>query len=406
MNDTGRFAAIAALLAASLAGACDTEEAPRFDPIPITPGACGRGLVVVSSDYASTSVSILGFDGKAIARDFLGSGSATPGLSAALSGDVVVPTGPTDRVMIVDRASSVLTWFDTDTGALDQLSVGTGFTSNPYDVLSIGVDKAYVARFARNASPGREAFDTGSDILIVSGPGGPILGRIDLDGALAAEDASLEASPTRLLRRGDQALALLAVLGGPQFQMAGQARLAIIDVATDIVSRVTEITGARNCTGMALSPSGRYVGVSCSGAIVELVPTVDESFVVVLDAEADFAEVGRLAAADFDQAFTFSIAFASEEHLLVPTFGSKEPPESDDRLIDFAWRARTASVVHQSAAITLGEVRCICDTCYVADASSDALLMFGSDETGLLGPRGRSEPVTRLGLPPRAIGAF
>ena len=58
-------------------------------------GPCGRGLVVGGTDYHSTNLSILDAWGRTRSESFLSSASAATGLSAPLSGDVVVPPSAT-----------------------------------------------------------------------------------------------------------------------------------------------------------------------------------------------------------------------------------------------------------------------------------------------------------------------
>src|SRR5687768_2396120 len=100
------------------------------------PNRNGRGtdateaLVVVSSDYQSSNVSLLGFDGSVLTPSILHSGSVTTGLSAALSGDVVLPTSAVSGsdIVLVDRVpDAVLTWLDARSARVRaQLPVGTG----------------------------------------------------------------------------------------------------------------------------------------------------------------------------------------------------------------------------------------------------------------------------------------
>ncbi|PKN46336.1 MAG: hypothetical protein CVU63_07695, partial [Deltaproteobacteria bacterium HGW-Deltaproteobacteria-20] len=72
--------------------ACNVASPDNTGGTDITAGACGRGLVVVNTDYQSTNVSLVAIDGKVLSTSFLSSASTPPGLSAPLGGDVVVPT--------------------------------------------------------------------------------------------------------------------------------------------------------------------------------------------------------------------------------------------------------------------------------------------------------------------------
>src|SRR5258708_24973637 len=93
-------------------------------------GPCGRGVAVVTSDYMSWSVSLLDLEGNVISPSVISSASATTGLSAPLSGDVVLPSTPAhgDTLVLIDSyRASILTWVDVKSGAVrGQLSVSTG----------------------------------------------------------------------------------------------------------------------------------------------------------------------------------------------------------------------------------------------------------------------------------------
>src|SRR5262249_49627102 len=145
--------------------------------------ACDKALVVASSDYTSTNVSLLSPAGSILSEILISSGSTTTGLSTALSGDVILPLAapPSGRVVLLPPSASVLTWVDPTTAAVTaQLSVRTGFLSNPYDYLEVAPDKAYVTRFESNPQPGKEAFDGGGDVLVIDPQSFALRGRVDL----------------------------------------------------------------------------------------------------------------------------------------------------------------------------------------------------------------------------------
>ena len=146
-------------------------------------GACGRGLVVVQSDYQSTNASLLGLGGQVLSSSFISSATESAELAAPLSGDVVVPTTPAfgAEIVLIDRyPASVLTWVRVEDATVrGQLNVGTGFASNPQDYLLVGDDKAYLSRNERNSQPGAEPFDLGSDLLVIDPGALAITRRID-----------------------------------------------------------------------------------------------------------------------------------------------------------------------------------------------------------------------------------
>src|SRR5258706_15713770 len=80
--------------------ACNVAKAPASPGgVPLDagmePGSCPSAMVVASSDYVSTNVSVLATSGAPLSDSIISSASAPPGLTTALSGDVVVPLVPT-----------------------------------------------------------------------------------------------------------------------------------------------------------------------------------------------------------------------------------------------------------------------------------------------------------------------
>ena len=194
-------------------GGCEPPPLPQGAGVDLPVGPCGRGVDVVTIDYRSTSVWILRWDGTVASQAILTSGSEAPGLSAALSGDVVAPTTRTTdgHVVLIDRFASVLTFLDPRGPTVTfQLSVQTGsLKANPQDYLEVGTDRAYVTRYGRNLDPGREPFDLGSDVLVIDRATPAIVGRIDLDGVTASDDPDLLPAPNRMVKSGTTAYVLV-----------------------------------------------------------------------------------------------------------------------------------------------------------------------------------------------------
>src|SRR6202142_3349207 len=98
--------------------------------------ACPAAMLVASSDFVSTNISVLSPSGALLSETILSSGSATPGLTAALSGDVIFPLArtPGEIVLIDQFPNAVLTWVDPSSAkGLRQMNVGTGFSANPHE---------------------------------------------------------------------------------------------------------------------------------------------------------------------------------------------------------------------------------------------------------------------------------
>lgn len=410
-------AGVASLLA--LASACNAP-----DPLPSTGGAsldegpCGHGLVVVTSDYQSTSTAIIDWSGVVHSARLLGSGSSSPGLGAALSGDVVSPGERVEsgRVVLIDRfPAGVLSFVDPKSAeVLHQTSVGTGFAANPQDYLELESGEAYVSRYESNASPGAESFDEGGDLLILDDDGRRIAGRVDLGRALVGADPELLPRPSRMLRLGERVVVLLSSYSR-SFTVSGDARLALVDPETHTVTGWVALPGARGCSALARSPSGARIAVGCSGSFGGTsTPTLDDAGVVVLRREgAELVEEARFVAAEvLGDPPGFSLAFASERHVVVPTFGrlaTSGEAARDDRLLELDLETGSVSELMRSERepFTIGEIRCgaACGACFVTDADRGRVVRFAITPGGLASPRG-VELGDGVGLPPRYLGAY
>jgi hypothetical protein len=403
----------------ALTSACNAP-----DPLPSTGGAsldegpCGHGLFVITSDYQSTSTAIVDWSGIVHSARLIGSGSSAPGLGAALSGDVVAPTERVEsgRIVLIDRfPAGVLSFVDPETAeVLHQTSLGTGFAANPQDYLELGGGVAYVSRYESNASPGAEAFDEGSDLLILDDDGRRIAGRVDLSGALEGADPELLPRPSRMLRLDESVVVLLSAYSR-SFTLSGDARLALVDPMTHTVTGWAALPGARGCSALARSPSGARIAVGCSGSFGGTsTPTLDDAGVVVLRRDgADFVEEARFVAAEvLGDPPGFSLAFASERHVVVPSFGrlaTSGEAARDDRLLELDLETGSVRELLRSERepFTIGEVRCgaACGACFVTDADRGRVVRFSITPGGLASPRSL-ELGDGVGLPPRYLGGY
>ena len=197
-------------------------------------GLCPRGLVIASSDYTSTNVSLATAAGVVVSESILSSASAPPGLTTALSGDVVLPTAPSrsGRIVLVDRyPNAVLTWVDPKAAKVEkQLSVGTGFAANPHDYLEIG-NKAYVSRYESNPNPGAQPNDSGGDLLVLDPSAPAVTGRVVL---ASPGDGSLLPRADRMLEVGGEVWVVLQRFDA-DFKTAGDARIAGVSPESDAV---------------------------------------------------------------------------------------------------------------------------------------------------------------------------
>jgi hypothetical protein len=244
-------------------------------------GAAGppSGIVVVNSnDFDSTSISFLDRDGNLVIDGCFG----TP----KLSGDVVLPTQilPGGPVVLIDRGTGYnsLTWLDPATCApLRQLAVGTGFDSDPHDVVVLSANKAYVTRYTKNgaATATPDDFDDGDDLLIIDPTQPKILGRIDL----------IPFTPVGVLPRADRALlaegkvfvSLNAI--SLDYNSYGTGRIVMVDPVTDQVADTIDLPGVKNCGAMTYLATDRKLVVACGGAYSDGPQQADSSAIVVID---------------------------------------------------------------------------------------------------------------------------
>lgn len=392
--------------------------------------ACGRGLVVVQSDYVSTNVSLVSLAGKVLSSSLISSASTKTGLSASLSGDVVVPSMPQNgsSLVVIDQYPvGVVSWVDVATGSvLGQLNVGSSpdadaqstFSGNPHDYVEVRPNVAYVSRYDPNPNAGQAPFDGGSDIILldVADKAHPtITGRIDLSSALTGEDPTFYPRPGRMVVDGDRVLALLSAdnLG---FDASASSRLVVIDPKTDQIVSVKVLDGLHTCMGLALAPSGGRVSVTCAGTfeLATMASNIDESALVVLSRNGDtLTEEKRiLATAMGTQPFGFTTTFADADTVLATTtgtMGADGVPGTPDHALAIHVSTGARQDLAEAPALNIGEVRCAaaCGVCFIAssDPAASVLKRFTVSEGKLTADQGITVD-TSIGLPPKYVGQF
>ena len=371
-------------------------------------------IVVLGTDYLSTSISVVDRVEKELFREgIVDSGSTKPGLSVALSGDVVFPNAPNpkNRIVIIDRyPNSVLTFIDPDDfSVMGQLSVATGFASNPHDFLWIDDHKAYVTRYESNPAPGREPFDGGDDILIVDPTGGGIRGRIALGGYAGRKgDETLQARPGRMAYAGGLVWVTLDHLSA-DFNASGDGRLVAIDPENDEVVHMLRLPEVTNCTGLAYAAQRELLLVTCSGLFGPGAEgQLARSAIVAVDlgGASPSHEVIRRAEEGGARPFGFDIDILQGRYVLAVRFGDPASGEPD-RLVAIDLEDRSERTVHTAAtAYGMGGVLAddASDTVYVGDADPEgpAVHLYRLKE-GAFKKAGTINTHPESGLPPRHI---
>jgi hypothetical protein len=374
----------------------------------------GAGIAVVGTDYLSTSISILEpGTGDLLAEGVLHSGSAAPGLSLALSGDVVLPAAPNPlhQLFLLDRyPNSVVTVLDGATfEVLGQIPVGTGFAANPHDLIWLDPDKVYVTRYEANPSPGRAPFDGGDDLLIVDPSAGLVTGRIALG---PHADPGLLARPERMVLAGDRVWVGLGHLA-QDFKAAGPGRLVAVDPVTDAVDLVLDLDGVENCAGLLHLPARETLYVACAGLFeggreAQLagagIVAVDLS---IWPPEQAVLRGGEDAPAG---AFSFDLAVAEGRWLLGVRFGDLAAG-TPDRLVAMDLDGVQEDVVVHEAASAFGIGGVLADDAggrvLVGEANPEAprILRFRVDG-GAFTPDGAITAHPDSGLPPRHLAFY
>ena len=408
-----------AFLATLLGGCSAVRVTPDSQGVSVLPGPCGRGLVVVESDYQSSNVSLLDLDGHVLSESLISSSTESSGFGVALSGDVVTPTNPQNdsEIVLIDRyPAGVLRFVELATAHVrSELSVATGFRSNPQDYLPLTPARAYVARYDKNSNPGRQAWDEGGDVLVIDPSVPAITGSIDLSASLAGEPAKFSPHPARLLKVAGRVFALLAAYAN-DYASGTSSRLVELDPETDSLISTLVLDGLRGCVSLAASPDEQELAVSCTGVDLRNGQVAD-SGLALLDIAGAPRIYKRFEASEFgDDPLGFALSYPAPGVLFFNTLGHYDQESGALRALDSLLRLDTVSgqfdelLQSEGEPFTLGGVQCApsCGLCFAADArrAGGSVLRFVVDSAGNFAAPTAIRAETRVGLPPRYLGAF
>ncbi len=373
-------------------------------------GQCPRGIAAIETDYQSTNVSLWSPKVEPARPSFISSGSHAPGASAALSGDVVLPSEPprSGKVVLIDRyPNSTITWLDANGGNVEaQLSVATGFASNPHDYIEVDAHRAYVSRFESNSAAGRVPFDSGGDVLIVDTDKHAIVGNIPL---ATSSDGQYQPRADRFVRFGRRIGIGLQRLNA-SFTQAENSMFVVIDPTNDaIVARID--LGLAACGVGVVSPSASVIAFACGGMITGNT-AIERSGIALVDVSSNQPKLLRtIGAAEMPAAMARSIgsvAFVSEEQVVITAIGSRSTP--GDVIVRYHLEAKMAQVVTTSEKyFVLGGI--LCDTacehiCVAPNAERNVLMRWSIEDGGTLNELGEKPVPSGIGLPPRSVNFF
>jgi hypothetical protein len=411
--------ALAALAPLAVTAACNVSPTA-----PATTGgvgddgtaSCDRGTVVLLTDYTSTQVALSSLDGTTESAAFLSTASTgASGVAFALSGDVVLPraTPASGRVVLIDRyGTNVLTWADPATATVSaQLPVGAGFESNPQDYVELDATTAYVSRWGVNDAPGKQPFDTGSDVLLVDTRTPAITGSI----AMPVEDG-LPPRPASMLRLGDTVLVVLQRTS-EDFSTVGES--ALVGIRAGAIAWELHVTGLKGCDHPTLSPSGHTMALGCQGQLAADGSEVDlaESAIALYDVTATPPKpLQRFAVSDqLGAPVQSGVAWVSESSLL----GKTQTPQggaTDNQAftLDLASGKTTVLLTAGKDAqgkgkgIVYGDVLCrpgCGGTCLLADGDVGKLRRWSIVGDALQAASDVTVDAT-TGLPPSLLGGY
>lgn len=255
---------------------CDTSD----DISPFS-SVSGARFAVVRTDFVSTSIAVLDDEGEILDPAVLSSGVVSPGLTTALSGDVVLASaqnGDSGVLNVIDRQGvDVVTWYDLTVGEVrGQLRVANGdFSTNPHDVAIVADERAWVSRYAVNLDE-QDADNQANDIVEINPTTLRLSGRrVSLDPFnRVVEDTNggsqgvmVYARPSRLVLVSDTLVVGLDLLSFG-FDAAAPGEVALMDLRTPELS----LTGfglpetSRNCGNVQAVPGADdLVMVACIG---------------------------------------------------------------------------------------------------------------------------------------------
>jgi hypothetical protein len=383
--------------------------------------APASGLAVVGGDFASSVISLLKSDGTLAKDECIHSGTATSDkLSLALSGDVTLPSQAQrgGKLWIVDRGNSAVTILEPTTCApLAQISVATGFISNPRDVVVLSETKAYVTRFEKNVAPA-SPMAAGDDIIIFDPSTGALTGRIDLSGqASPVEGAAIQARPNRMVISGGKVYVTLNNQD-KKFFAAGEGAVVVIDPVTDTILTRVPLPGLKGCEAITALEDDKKVFVACGGSFADADQAAG-SGVAELDTGVSPPTVLAVVkgTALGNQAVNFSwVGALSATRVLAATFGSfgdvkTMTPGTKDAVFSIDLAAGAATPLgFESGAYDLGRAAVTTTTLFVPNVSSAAntprVHVFTVPATGAATETSALDADPAQKLPPREIAWY
>jgi hypothetical protein len=211
-----------------------------------------------------------------------------------------------------------------------------------------------------------------------------------------------------MIRVGDEVWVSLQRYNA-DFSDAAVARFAGVSTTDDAIAWTLDLNGVASCGGIAASPSGKVIAVSCTGVLGDADPKA-RSAVLLLDATAHPpVELKR-----FDTASKLgapvgpAIAYASAGLIVGVALGDSTVGGNDVAYSLDIESGDVQKLAVAGAAFAFGDMHCApgCgDVCFLADGKASVLKAW-KVKGSVLEPLDSVSVDPSIGLPPRSIGAF
>jgi hypothetical protein len=201
------------------------------------------------------------------------------------------------------------------------------------------------------------------------------------------------------------------------YRSALDSRLVELDPSNDSLVSTLVLEGLRGCAGLAPSPDHRELAVSCTGDdLASVSPSLAKSGVGLIDISSEPRLKRRFPAAELgERAMGFSVGYAADDSIFLGALGQSDDngaPVLDDALLQLDTRSRETRELRRSRGepFTLSGAQCAeaCRACFATDAAraGGSLLRFPIGGSGALGEPTSIRSESKIGLPPRYLGAF
>lgn len=383
---------------------------------PLVPVAVTPRYAVVFSDYDSSAITLLDADLSVIASDWVTSGTRTPILVTAVTGDAVLPSAPLGDGLLawINRLNAdVVTLVDpTAPDPLLQLDVhgegpATSWSANPHDALRLPDGRLLISRHNPDPTFVGTAMARGNDLVAID-LATHAMERVEL----GCDEGEWFARPDQLaeLRVAERPIVLVALARlGANFRTFGEGAVASLDAETLRVLDCAPLPGAVNCQYVRAVPGApNHAVVLCTGDPFQPEATRRDAAAVLeisVDDTGSIAIGDRLDARGLPEGLV-PTAFPlplGDGTLLAISDARAEEITRVDHLLRIDLRAGTVEVIAESEPFTIGAGTYVHGggAVLVPDGASDTLIVYDVTMAAIVD---RIAVPTSTGLPMVQVG--